>query len=985
MFDPYSSNNRKHPNLLNTSNLNVIKRITQTSKFQKIIISNIEILFPFSPYESQIIFMKKIIYNLNQKFLLQNNYKAFCALESPPGTKKTLCILSACLAWIYDMRKTNSFKGKIIYVVKNYHKLSKIMKKLNTIYYKPKICILFSPNESCINDEINKCKNNDIIFLNCRNSREDCEFYNNIKKKKISEKKAEYLNIEELNNFICENRICPFLYEKNKVINSDIIFINYENFFDKNLKNIYGYEINNNILIFDNGETLDKICENFQSVSISISDLEEIKKNLFECIGDKHIENIINNEEDCDINMNDIKSEVLSIDRIISNINMNKERIIEGEVYPNKGLIMKNKEFLSLFLTKNNDDIDDMQYITLDNIKKHIILLLNIEKLINIFFSKNTKIPLLASILEKIYNFYIKQGENLIDSYTFFLCFEKKEQNIQNIKLNIYCFDPSISFKDFILNEKPFSFFIYSNYFGPFDLLENEFKIRFDIKLQNNCIYQNDNFQLHIIQSTLYKEEKINFLLDEINSNNINMKLAIGYTLLSLCYSNPKGNILVFFPSMSYLYQCNILWKENNIIESISKLKKVKFLLENEHNTYEKESTNKNYIYFTEFDNNTSFNKIKERKNIKISMVIILGFPQEKEYNYKDKFQIKMNYIDSKKSRILNNRRNISYSDDFNLDEISGEIWYQKNIMTPINIFLGKALKLMGGLGSIICIDNRYINTLNNGCFCWFLKNKAEIINIENRTYFDDLLAFYQKIENKKITTSNMNDNKQNKDLNINLNNNNNNEPEETENYFMNKINMTKLFNIQNEKSILNNNMNNYIDMANDDTMPKNKIKIINNDINLELLNKKQKRLSEEKDNNINKNKKRKLNDNDINDSNILNDICNEYEQLERNKEDNNNNDNNGENNEEVEYELDQEILDQLNKNDFTEESNDIFECPICFKTSKDNPDIIYSRAKCKHVLCNICWCSWFSEKYECPLCKAKARPKTLKRIIFLQ
>ena len=151
------------------------------------------------------------------------------------------------------------------------------------------------------------------------------------------------------------------------------------------------------------------------------------------------------------------------------------------------------------------------------------------------------------------------------------------------------------------------------------------------------------------------------------------------------------------------------------------------------------------------------------------------------------------------------------------------------------------------------------------------------------------------------------------------------------------------------------------------------------------MLNKKQKRLSEEKDNNINKNKKRKLNDNDINDSNILNDICNEYEQLERNKEDNNNNDNNGENNEEVEYELDQEILDQLNKNDFTEESNDIFECPICFKTSKDNPDIIYSRAKCKHVLCNICWCSWFSEKFECPLCKAKARPKTLKRIIFLQ
>ena len=77
------------------------------------------------------------------------------------------------------------------------------------------------------------------------------------------------------------------------------------------------------------------------------------------------------------------------------------------------------------------------------------------------------------------------------------------------------------------------------------------------------------------------------------------------------------------------------------------------------------------------------------------------------------------------------------------------------------------------------------------------------------------------------------------------------------------------------------------------------------------------------------------------------------------------------------------ELLKQLNENNFTEESSDIFECPICFKLSNNNPDLIYSRAKCKHVLCNECWCGWFSEKFECPICKGKARPKTLKKIIF--
>ena len=648
-------------------------------------------------------------------------------------------------------------------------------------------------------------------------------------------------------------------------------------------------------------------------------------------------------------------------------------------------MILKNKEFLSLFLTKNNN-IDDMQYITLDNIKKHILLLINVEKLINIFFSKNTKIIILASVLEKIYNFYIKQGENLIDSYTFFLFLEKKEKNEQIIKLNMYCFDPSIAFKEFILDLKPYSVFLISNYFGPYDLLENEFKIRFDIKLQNNCIYQKDFFQFNIIESTLFKEEKIDFILDEINSNNIKMKLALGYTLLSLCYSNPKGNILVFFPSMTYLYQCNLIWKENNIIDDISKIKKVKFFQEEEEIS-NKEIKNKNYIYFTEFDTSNSYNKLKEAKNKKINMVIILGIPQEKQYNFNDKIQLKINYIDSKKNRILENKKNINYYDDYNIDDISGERWYEKNIMIQINIFLGKALKLINGLGTIICIDSRYINFINNSCFSWYLKNKAEIVNIINRNYFDELLDFYTKIENKeknifKEYNKEKINIKRNKDV---INNNNDNDPVESENFFVYKINKNKLFLIQEEENNLN-------IIKEEEIIPEQEFKIINNNIDTKLLKKKQKRIqSEEKKNekiNYNKRKKEEVpNTNNIYNENIFQNICDDYQNLENKEENDNNNKINieNDNDNDIEYEPNPEIFDILNKNNFTEESNEIFECPICFKSSKNYPDLIYSRSKCKHVLCNVCWSGWFTEKFECPICKAKARPKTLKRIIFVK
>ena len=87
----------------------------------------------------------------------------------------------------------------------------------------------------------------------------------------------------------------------------------------------------------------------------------------------------------------------------------------------------------------------------------------------------------------------------------------------------------------------------FSDYFGPYHLLENEFKIRFDVKLKNKSIFPNDDFQLNIIQSTIYQKEKVEFILDEINSDNIDMNLALGHTISSLCCCNPQGNILVFF------------------------------------------------------------------------------------------------------------------------------------------------------------------------------------------------------------------------------------------------------------------------------------------------------------------------------------------------------------------------------------------------------------------------------------------------------
>lgn len=56
-------------------------------------IDEITLHFPHKPYDCQVKYMTSVVKSLESK--------THAALESPTGTGKTLCLLTACLGWLH--------------------------------------------------------------------------------------------------------------------------------------------------------------------------------------------------------------------------------------------------------------------------------------------------------------------------------------------------------------------------------------------------------------------------------------------------------------------------------------------------------------------------------------------------------------------------------------------------------------------------------------------------------------------------------------------------------------------------------------------------------------------------------------------------------------------------------------------------------------------------------------------------------------------
>ena len=1083
------TNIEKNNKETNITKDNIIKRqiihINQNKlkKQKKLIIEDVEIYFPYNPYEKQITYMTSIIQVLNKKYNSSEeiNFNALAALESPTGTGKTLCLLCSLLAWVNTKGKAINFSGTIFYSTRTHSQISQVISELNKTCYEPRIAILSSREFSCANTELKKSLAPSVLDIKCAREHKSCRFYKNIEY--YSNKNFGNVDIEDILKQGKAKIFCPFYVERMKVkmSNCDLVFMPYNYIFLKEIRESMDIDLKKSILVIDEAHNVVNNCEEAQTLEITIKDFEEmiidlnevykeIKKNKKYTDSNIIIEENEQNLDDNNYNYENkngliytlrfefLMEEIKLIKNIIESVTSNKEKFEEKKFSKdNNNYIQINPEiFLSIFLktedeikelkqkekknqltlescfnqVKNKDNdtnkefVEISQYLTEQNIIKHILFIKRIIKAIMNDYSRRTKLSILLNLFEKINE--ILEDKNITKSYVYCLSDDKVQTNHhitkKIIKLNIFCFNPGLGFKD-IINFKPYSIIMTSGTLAPFDVLENELKVKFDVTLENEHIIPESQYKFVIIKGYEIYDKLFPFNFEYTNRNDNKTIASLGMTILHLCKAVKNGGILVYFTSFSYLNQCYRIWGDCNIISQISQIKTIYFDDKKNKTLIKdfKNNKNKNSILLSVF-RGTSSEGIDFRDEF-ARMVICVGVPYASIVE--EKVQLKKKYLDEI------NKSNI-------IEGLTGRKWYLNDAISNVNQSLGRVLRHINDYGILVCIDERYEYKNIKNLFSNWIRNKCEVIKSINDNFFDSLEQFFNEQEEKFKTKEEeniINNNSNNYITKEGIEENQEDSNTETKNKTINSLfdnafkkrkneivygyeeseepdddikNNNEIMDTNEKNNNDNNNINDKMNNANNFNCEKelenlnNKYLKTNNIKETILLNKK----TNPERNNIQNNED--INPNILNNSNIKKDEENLIQQKEKEKykdkhlkiKEEHINIKNEVNNFATEinnYKFDDfmedfnkkskiiEMLKKLDENENTKTTTKELICCVCYEISSDNKNLNYSLSKCNHLLCNKCWAETLNVKLECPICRKKTRAQTLKRLIRIE
>ena len=697
---------------------NELKAINQ----HKIKIENIEVYFPFIPYTNQITYMTSVIHSLNTR--------QYSALESPTGTGKSLCLLCACFAWGVHYQKNNKNRMPMIYYSTRTHsQIASLVEELKKTAYEPTMCILSSKDFSCVNSNVNNAKGGQ-LNMKCAllrgaskvNNREKkkCEYYKNVDMVKC--KDFGIVDIEELCSIGNSHKFCPYYYETSIIQRANIVFLPYNYLICQDIRKAMGIDLQNAIVIFDEGHNIQKVCEDEESCYIDENIINSITNELFKNVSHHYTKNYITNEFD------DVDLQMLIIELKDYIQRMKEIKVLKGKEYPDKGKILTFQEFFNIFIEQNK------KVQSYENLTKYLKIIRNLKDNSELSGSNQGYMESLIKILSFIkhsYKVFLNNNDTVLlynTSFTIYLCDIQDEKNKSKNKklirtLKILCFNPGFCFKK-LTNLQPYTILLTSGTLTPISGIEQELNIRFPIQLENKHIISKEQILFSIISSSNLNNQSITYNFDYNHRFDDNIINQLGKSLLALSKIIP-GGILIFFSSYSYMMNCYQLWLSIGIIKDISLYKNV--IIEKKGNQLSYLNSIKGSIRFTVFRGSSSEGINFSDDAARLVLLIGIPFANSKD----DKIALKKSFLD---------KNNIG---------LSGSDWYLQDCMRAVNQSLGRVIRHSKDYGVLIVIDERYTQEKIKQMFSGWLRDsiREDILNLN---FLKRLINFFTLMKEGK-------------------------------------------------------------------------------------------------------------------------------------------------------------------------------------------------------------------------------------------
>ena len=364
--------------------------LEKASKHTKLVLSGIEVFFPYEPYPNQKIYMEKVIEACKKNTI--------AGLESPTGTGKTLCLLCASLAYLrYERQrlidernnnfdvvdKTEKIKQPVIYYTSRTHaQLANVIQELQKTCYRPRNAIISSREQMCVNELIRGFHGN-TLNMKCQfaQKRNQCRYFKGKNNQSTTWGAYDGKTIEELKEIAKKAKFCPFFFERDKSIHSDLIFLPYNYIFDPSIKKRMNIQMKNSILIIDEAHNIQEVCNDAVSKDLDTNMMEEILSDLKSLKIFLEENQIVGVGGDMDggprngKNSKNINSEPINIEQLKYEINilnnikntLNNFRVQSGDKWPNFGLKLDAKGLFDLFYLGSKGDNQKQTTIKFNN------------------------------------------------------------------------------------------------------------------------------------------------------------------------------------------------------------------------------------------------------------------------------------------------------------------------------------------------------------------------------------------------------------------------------------------------------------------------------------------------------------------------------------------------------------------------------------------------------------------------------------------